>query len=47
MLIVILIVTPTAIPIVALTITLIASLDLIMLVKRLLKHGFIRIKTIC
>jgi hypothetical protein len=40
------IVTPTATLIVALTVTLIASLDLIMLVKRLLKHGFIRIKTI-
>ena len=44
--IVMLIVTPTATPIVALTVTLIASLNLIMLVKCLLKHGFIRIKTI-
>jgi hypothetical protein len=40
------IVTPTITPTVALTITLIALLDLIMLVKRPLKHSFIRIKTI-
>ena len=46
MLIVMLIVTPTATLIVALTVTLIALLDLTMLIKRPLKHGFIRIKTI-
>jgi len=40
------IVTPTAMPTVALTVTLIALLDLTMLIKRLPKHGFIRIKTI-
>ena len=44
--IVMLIVTPTATPTVASTMTLIASLDLTMLIKRPLKHGFIRIKTI-
>ena len=43
---VMLIVTPTAIPIVALTVTLIVLLDLIMLIKRLFKHSFIKIKTI-
>ena len=43
---VMLIVTLTATPIVVLTITLIALLNLIMLIKRLLKHSFIRIKTI-
>ena len=46
MLIVMPIVTPTATPTVALTITLIVLLDLTMLAKRPLKHGFIRIKTI-
>ena len=44
--IVMLIVTPTTTPTVALTMTLIVSLDLIMLIKRPLKHSFIRIKTI-
>jgi len=39
-------ITLTIIPIVALTITLIASLNLTMLAKHLLKHSFIRIKTI-
>ena len=43
---VMLIVTPTATLIVALTVTLIALLNLIMLAKRLLKYGFIIIKTI-
>ena len=46
MLIVILIVTPTATLIVVLTITLIVLLNLIILIKRPLKYGFIRIKTI-
>jgi len=46
MLIVMPIVTPTITPIVALTITLIVLLDLIILTKRPLKYGFIRIKTI-
>ena len=46
MLIVILIVTPTAMPIVVLAITLIALLDLIMLIKHPLKYSFIKIKTI-
>ena len=45
-LIVMLIVTPTATPTVALTVMLIVSLDLTILVKRPLKHSFIRIKTI-
>ena len=40
------IVTPTATLTVVLTITLIVLLNLIMLAKRPLKHGFIRIKTI-
>ena len=43
---VMLIVTPTATPIVALTVILIVLLDLMMLIKRPLKYGFIRIKTI-
>jgi len=40
------IVTLTATPIVVLTITLIVSLNLRMLAKRLLKYGFMKIKTI-
>ena len=44
--IVMLIVIPTATPIVVLTVMLIALLDLIMLTKRPLKYSFIRIKTI-
>ena len=46
MLIVMPIVTPTATPTVASTVTLMALLNLTMLAKRLLKYGFIRIKTI-
>jgi hypothetical protein len=44
--IVILIVIPTATPIVALIITLIVLLNLTILAKRPLKYSFIRIKTI-
>jgi hypothetical protein len=39
-------VTPTATPTVASTVTLIASLDLMMLIKHPLKYSFMRIKTI-